>query len=224
MFYNAALNWSLRSILGFGAFCALLFALQFPTAFSTAFATEDGPIETATAVLLACASVILLVFATRATGYKRAVLLFYAVAVFFGAGEEISWGQRMFGVESSEFFQENNFQGETNLHNLVVGDTHLTEVIFGTGLAVVIMLYLVVLPLLYPFLSWVRRLCGALCIPVPQKHIGLIAIAATLFSAWIGLDRQWEVYEFAFSVILCLVFLNPANGDDFQVTPAAPSS
>ncbi len=32
-------------------------------------------------------------------------------------GEEISWGQRIFGWESSGVFNEYNFQNETNLHN-----------------------------------------------------------------------------------------------------------
>ena len=41
-----------------------------------------------------------------------------ALIFIFGAGEEISWGQRIFNVESSEYFLENNAQGETNLHNM----------------------------------------------------------------------------------------------------------
>jgi len=35
------------------------------------------------------------------------------------AGEEISWGQRLLGFEPSTYFLENNFQQETNLHNIV---------------------------------------------------------------------------------------------------------
>ncbi|MCL2451890.1 hypothetical protein FWD20_03435 [Candidatus Saccharibacteria bacterium] len=34
------------------------------------------------------------------------------------AGEEISWGQRIFGWSTPEFFLENNSQRETNFHNL----------------------------------------------------------------------------------------------------------
>lgn len=42
------------------------------------------------------------------------------VALFclFVAGEEFSWGQRLFGYYPAEFFLENNFQQEANLHNL----------------------------------------------------------------------------------------------------------
>ena len=38
--------------------------------------------------------------------------------LFVMAMEEISWGQRIFQWETTEFFLENNIQGETNLHNL----------------------------------------------------------------------------------------------------------
>ena len=33
------------------------------------------------------------------------------------AGEEVSWGQHIFGWEASEYWQSLNDQGETNLHN-----------------------------------------------------------------------------------------------------------
>lgn len=224
MFYHGPTNWILRGIFALGIVSAFFMALMAPDAFSTRFATEDGPIEYATAILLFAASLIL--------GYlcylsRRWLVALYALAFFFAAGEEVSWGQRIFGIESSEFFAQNNFQGETNLHNLVVGETHLTEFIFGTGLALIIMSYLVVLPLLYPVAGWVRRFCEFLAVPVPQKHIGALAVFATLFSAWIGLDRQWEVYEFAFGVFVCLIFLNPVNAETFglsRLKPAAPSS
>lgn len=43
---------------------------------------------------------------------------FLALILFWMAMEEISWGQRIFGWETSDYFLENNMQGETNLHNL----------------------------------------------------------------------------------------------------------
>lgn len=41
-----------------------------------------------------------------------------AVALFVVAGEEISWGQRLFGWKTPEAIVEQNLQQETNLHNL----------------------------------------------------------------------------------------------------------
>ncbi|WP_145758345.1 hypothetical protein [Sediminicola sp. YIK13] len=38
--------------------------------------------------------------------------------------EEISWGQRIFGIETPQPYKEINFQGETTVHNLVSPDYH----------------------------------------------------------------------------------------------------
>lgn len=59
----------------------------------------------------------------------------------FGAGEEISWGQRIFNWHIPEFFAKNNSQGETNLHNLVVGGTKINKLIFGLFLTICVVIY-----------------------------------------------------------------------------------
>ena len=48
--------------------------------------------------------------------------------------EEISWGQRIFGIESPEWFLKHNRQVETNVHNLVIYGVNLNKVVFGTFL------------------------------------------------------------------------------------------
>lgn len=45
-------------------------------------------------------------------------LLVLALAFFFGAGEEISWGQRLIGWETPPSIAALNAQGETTIHNL----------------------------------------------------------------------------------------------------------
>jgi len=44
--------------------------------------------------------------------------LILAFIFLLGSGEEISWGQRIFGWETSEGYGQVNRQNETNLHNL----------------------------------------------------------------------------------------------------------
>jgi hypothetical protein len=60
---------------------------------------------------------------------KRQLSLSYLV-VFFGlffiAIEEISWGQRIFGLQASAFFKDNNMQGEINIHNLKWAQRYLS--------------------------------------------------------------------------------------------------
>lgn len=88
---------------------------------------EDGPVEWLGAIglfagsgLFAAAGVIAL-RRGAASGKSRAgavVLLAMGVALFFLAGEEISWGQRLFGWGTPEALTRANAQSETNLHNL----------------------------------------------------------------------------------------------------------
>jgi hypothetical protein len=54
----------------------------------------------------------------RYTWIKRLSLLALALLLFAFAGEEISWGQRLLGLETPESLRSTNVQNETNLHNL----------------------------------------------------------------------------------------------------------
>jgi len=57
------------------------------------------------------------------------LFIFVSFSLIFISGEEISWGQRIFSLETSEFFSE-NMQGETNIHNLP-GFWQLSLLLFG---------------------------------------------------------------------------------------------
>ena len=48
--------------------------------------------------------------------------LVVAAFCLFAAGEEISWGQRIFSFMPPDFFLEQNYQQELNIHNLFKGD------------------------------------------------------------------------------------------------------
>lgn len=89
---------------------------------------EDGLVEWVGAIgLFAGAGLFLAAFVVahrrgpEATGLSRLgiwVLLLMAVLLFVAGGEEISWGQRIFGFGNPSDLSEFNAQGETNLHNL----------------------------------------------------------------------------------------------------------
>ena len=185
--------------------------------FTMVFAAEDGPVETATALFLLIASLVLgkHALALSAKGRRGAagLTLFYALLFFLAAGEEISWGQRIIGWESGEFFQENNQQVETNVHNLVVFGSQLTKTLFGPVLTAIILVYLVVLPLLYVRTDWVQRLSDRFVVPVPWLKHGIIALSASILIALIDVDCKWEVYELVFSLIVVSIFLLPQNRD-----------
>jgi hypothetical protein len=61
---------------------------------------------------------------TRFSLVKQLVYLGLAALFFFGAGEEISWGQRILGFQTPEPLTEVNRQEEFNLHNLTVLETN----------------------------------------------------------------------------------------------------
>lgn len=54
----------------------------------------------------------------KAFAIKQLFLLGMGLLFIFAAGEEISWGQRIFGISTPDALLEANRQQETNLHNL----------------------------------------------------------------------------------------------------------
>jgi hypothetical protein len=87
----------------------------------TGLVGEDGVVEYTTSVAYLLAGVIgVLVAKAYSRDGKRLLVvlwLLFALALVVVALEEISWGQRLFGVETPEAFA-GNVQGELNLHNL----------------------------------------------------------------------------------------------------------
>jgi hypothetical protein len=86
---------------------------------------EDGPVEYLGAAGLFVAAICFFVAFIRArrarTGLILKLSLLVLAAVFlFGAGEEVSWGQRIFGVETPESIAEANKQDEITVHNLTL--------------------------------------------------------------------------------------------------------
>src|SRR5690606_29330813 len=77
-------------------------------------------IEYASALLFFLCGVASLLLVPRFSGFRAraAMHLLMAVGFIAMAGEEISWGQRIFGWETSEAMRQLNVQGETNLHHL----------------------------------------------------------------------------------------------------------
>lgn len=98
---------------------------------------EDGPIEWAQFVCYAGASLIGFGVAVKRfqAGHKWQSLLFlgFALASFFIAGEEIAWGQRIFGLQTPEELREINHQGEITVHNIRIIQDTFNVVLFLAG-------------------------------------------------------------------------------------------
>jgi hypothetical protein len=190
------------------------------TYFDEVYTVEDGFVENGSAIFLLASSLLLLVrffklFKHKDLFWKIGVLAM-AIVFFFGAGEEISWGQRIFNMESSQYFMENNAQGETNLHNLVVDDTKINKLIFSQLLTVVLVIYLIFAPFLYRKFDWVKNLANKFAVPIVQWHHTIAFLTGTVLLVFISSNRKWEIYELAFSIIFLLIFIKPFNKEIYS--------
>ena len=86
---------------------------------------EDSIIEWIGALLFLCASILFLLVFLRSKDLSKTILrkwpwcvLFLALFFFVSFGEEISWMQRIIGIETPFSLKEHNVQNELNLHNL----------------------------------------------------------------------------------------------------------
>lgn len=147
-------------------------------------AREDGPVEYATAaIFVVCALFGLTIFRQRgeAPRLQRAGLGALMLAAVFAAGEEVSWGQRIFGFGTPEALSANN-QGEFNLHNFATGPLEL--IIYG-GAA----LLLIAGPWLLPRLTPLRTFSWL--IPGPAAVLAAVPALAMTYELWNSLPIQW---------------------------------
>jgi hypothetical protein len=202
-----------------------------PEAFRYSLVVEDGFVESVTVIVLLAAMTVCFRRFMQLRGERSPLFLFvtFLLGAFclFGAGEEISWGQRIFGLETPEFFEENNAQGEIGLHNLVIEidgeEVKLNKLIFGTGLALALLIYLFVATPLYRRQPAVTRFFDAIAAPMPRNYhiIGYLVIVAVV-ELLIDHSKRGEMTEFAGSIMFALNVVYPYNDTLFKPgqTPA----
>lgn len=113
---------------------------------------------------------------------------FYLILGFlflFGAAEEISWGQRIFGWESPEFFKNNNMQGEITFHNLEILQRRTVNRIF----LLFSLLYCLFVPILDGFSNSFHKQAVKFDMPIAATCVGLF------FPINYGLSKYFEFYE-----------------------------
>jgi len=186
------------------------------TVFRETYVVEDGFIEWLTVLgLVLCAGACAYRIKTL-WGQKKVlfigVLAFMTMVFIFGAGEEISWGQRIFNVETSEFFEEHNAQGEMNLHNLRVNGVKINKLIFAKGLGLAFLLYLAVLTPLYRRKATVRRFLDRLAFPVPKNYqIIAYIVALIIVEGLTDSSKRGEMTEFSITFVVFLNLMYPGN-------------
>ena len=184
-----------------------------------AYVGEDGIIEWLTVIVLFCCADISFKRIIRLRSKRNVrflVFLFITALLFlFGVGEEISWGQRIFGIESPDFFVNYNLQKEINIHNLFLYNIRINKVVFSLFLGIVIGLYLLILPAMYKKNANIKSFVDSIAVPVPRNyHIVSYAVFALLIKA-VHIADNWEFLEMTGSFIFFLIILNPLNREIF---------
>lgn len=86
---------------------------------------EDGLFEYLTTFFYLLAFIFFVIsLSKRNSLYINGFISFLAFACFFVGMEEISWGQRIFGVKTPETYKQLNYQEELNIHNLISPEYH----------------------------------------------------------------------------------------------------
>lgn len=147
-----------------------------------------------------------------------------AVLMFVYFGEEISWGQRIFGWETPAALKELNAQRETNIHNLWLFQAKNPDGAAKSSLQLLLnanrllsifwLVYCVLVPLLVRLSEMVTRVMEFLGVPIPALSVGsLFVVNYVVFRtivAFGGIDRNTVSafdelketnYEFAFMVL-----------------------
>lgn len=129
--------------LGLLATCAVCLATRYghPTLLYRV-TREDGPVEWASVMALLGLSLLvgrrLRSASSRLPRLGRLSGWCLVIAALLAAGEEVSWGQRLFGFQTGETMRAINLQRETNLHNLIPGELFNGLIVFSLGIAFVL--------------------------------------------------------------------------------------
>ena len=163
---------------------------------------EDRLVENATAATLFIGAGLFIWLAGRR---RRARLPWLApaglaVLLVLGALEEISWGQRILGIQAPAVFQQYSDQREINLHGVA---QRLLMVRTKDVAALVMIAYGVVLPWL---LRTGRLQPGGLLrqLVIPPAFLSLPFVIGALFMIDLPTGREEEIGEFLLSLCLCL--------------------
>ena len=180
---------------------------------------EDGPVETLSAIFFGISSLGFLIIAVRSDflrsktyGLRYPMILAWALLMFVFMGEEISWGQRIFGFDTPKVLLEINHQQEFNLHNIEFVDSfmggkyrYLSIMMLTTGL---------VLPL-FVLSGFGRRVIQWWGFPVAPIGYSLAFVGAYIYGKYfhgitIHSNDSTEVREFLMSVAMLLFSLHGA--------------
>jgi hypothetical protein len=182
--------------------------------------SEDNLYEGGTAFFLLLSSILFFI-----ASKKNIFMIMLGFVFFFGAGEEISWGQRILGFEPPAKIKKENVQEEFNVHNLPTfngtkykgkhiskeGLERITEMNFLYRLF--ILSFGIVLPLITYHVGFFKKLVKKLKVPIPPFSLGLFFIISWVVCKLVlnilpkGFSQEYyngvnEIWEFLTAFII----------------------
>jgi len=139
---------------------------------------EDGLSESLQFAFLVTAGVRFWACAHRQQGWARCTALLFSALCCFVAGEEISWGQRVFSVVTPSYLAAINVQGETNLHN-IDGVLRIVRIVGIMGIAGLFVGF----PLALPHSDFLKHQCRRFGIPVFPLSALAVPVVSLAFLA-----------------------------------------
>ena len=143
-------------------------------------------------------------------------LLLCGILLIFFAGEEISWGQRIIGFESSTFFKQYHCHQYTNFHCLYLGGflgIGNTGDWFNVSMNFISILYLIILPIVLKYSQKAENFINCTYLPTPKTNHSVVFTFLFILTC-ISKITIWdnsEPLQVIATFIFCLVTINPKN-------------
>ena len=183
----------LVNIVLFSLACILLWMRHINSPLLNAILQEDGPIENSQAVLYFLSSIGFILIHIKNS--KNWWYLALALLLFFLAGEEISWGQRLLNIATPAWELKHNVQSEMNLHNINGIHQHVRMV----GVLFCIF-YLIITPFLNEYFVKARDFIAKLRLPLYPiwgELVMIIGISVIIYDRRILLEKDFQMTEIA---------------------------
>jgi hypothetical protein len=197
---------------------AVALGLQFiePELLESCYLAEDGFLEWLIVVIFTflaglCFWRALRLRRMRSAGFVS-VSVILGLLFVFGIGEELSWGQRLFGIQTPEVLRHYNKQEELNIHNLKLGGISFNQIVFGWLLFLGLALYLFALPWLASRCARVQRCADRLGLPLATRAQALAFVPVIILPQQLITSRESdEIAEVCAAMLLVAVFRYARN-------------
>lgn len=176
--------------------------------------TEDWWGEFATAIAYVLSAVLLLLAMKNDRTIRKPGYGLMALGLFFIGMEEVSWGQRLFRIETPDIITKFNYQSEINLHNTVFLPL-MTMFCYG------LIIWIFILPFLSARFAVIKHWKERLGIPQPawsQVPYFVLAMSIFFFDLLVNHEPAELILGLAFLSFSSMVyFLTKTGKEDLRI-------